>query len=809
MSEKVFPHGALDRLGELVLSGSVVFFVGAGLSLDSEKNSAYRLIARLVARFLALCWFLSDSGAVRLRQDAKRDPSELASLARDLTRRFKATFELQGSETRLGELATEANVSLLAREYYKINDWMTSAFGELAEALLELEAELLPAGTQHLEADLLARIGDDPELIGPLDLPAVGRLPPRYRGKALFLETLGFGHPGAMGGTPSDSRLDRVAESYRGLMRARYRVLGRLAREGLCPILVTTNYDLLLEGGYRLAGLDLLRDPPNGTGPARRGSNEVDASSDSSGDLEHLPKMGFRRFAKIAAAEDFFEQGGAQQVAHIVKIHGCAERYRESKAMLRADHSLVAPRTNGHQADPDTGPWRRALDEIVFTYREIQNWRDDSWARDLLRTLIRARTVVFAGYSGMDPVIHDTFRTVYEEMAERRTIALGEQWADPTADPSKPAQAPEQPPPVGAAEGRQGDAGAQEDTEAGASAPAFYFGVHSKMEFHGSELLRAASSATGETRPPPRDHPNHLSFVLPDKHPDAFPLIDDLFLWLQHRTVRKVQCRSVETHLRPVLTRLLGHPPAAADLEQFRAHLAALEECESRAVHEFAVDPKGEKGPGPRRTLEWIVGWSDRFHPMLLREYSLANAHLHHHGPGFDLESLRRLPWECPASAHPDWTAWSTVVEVGVRRLFAVYRGRPEAWRESTGWAWLTAGTGLFPTLLFSPDDGAPSIHALTIQTRGHERVDPRRSVAAPFATHTVWRLPPTGVPWPTEPARPVSESESDGLIDEYVGAPTTAELWSWASWRAPSPVRAASALRPGIWTPSTGDTIE
>ena len=53
---------------------------------------------------------------------------------------------------------------------------------------------------------------------------------------------------------------------------------------------------------------------------------------------------------------------------------------------------------------------------MVFTYREIQNWRKDSWSRDLVSTLLRTRTIVLCGYSGTDPVVHDTFRTVYEEI---------------------------------------------------------------------------------------------------------------------------------------------------------------------------------------------------------------------------------------------------------------------------------------------------------------------------------------------------------------------------------------------------------
>lgn len=48
-----FPAKALDRLAALILKGDVVFFVGSGFSIDSEGNSATRLIRRLIWRLLA------------------------------------------------------------------------------------------------------------------------------------------------------------------------------------------------------------------------------------------------------------------------------------------------------------------------------------------------------------------------------------------------------------------------------------------------------------------------------------------------------------------------------------------------------------------------------------------------------------------------------------------------------------------------------------------------------------------------------------------------------------------------------------
>ena len=57
-----------------------------------------------------------------------------------------------------------------------------------------------------------------------------------------------------MAGCFKDATLEQVMGDFRGIVRDRHRVLARLAREGLCPLLITTNYDLLLEGASRLAG---------------------------------------------------------------------------------------------------------------------------------------------------------------------------------------------------------------------------------------------------------------------------------------------------------------------------------------------------------------------------------------------------------------------------------------------------------------------------------------------------------------------------------------------------------------------------
>ena len=151
---------------------------------------------------------------------------------------------------------------------------------------------------------------------------------------------------------------------------------------------------------------------------------------------------------------------------------------------------------------------------MVFTYREIQNWRGEAWVADFLRTMLRTRTVVFAGYSLQDPVVHDTFRTVYEEMAEevRR--------ADPAPSPAPAARPPK-------------------------NAPAYFFAPGAdKREFYGLEILRAASTAVAADRAK-GDHPNYIRFNFRGR--PEFPNLDELFLLLQHSVFRRIQRSGLET----------------------------------------------------------------------------------------------------------------------------------------------------------------------------------------------------------------------------------------------------------------------
>ena len=114
MSE--FPAQGLQQLAEQILTGQNVFFIGAGFSLDSEGNSATRLVAKLLLRF--------DAATTILSQSADNDKQHIA---RELRQRFCHVFDIKDT----GELFDQGNAKKLACSYYKYNDWICSAFTAL------------------------------------------------------------------------------------------------------------------------------------------------------------------------------------------------------------------------------------------------------------------------------------------------------------------------------------------------------------------------------------------------------------------------------------------------------------------------------------------------------------------------------------------------------------------------------------------------------------------------------------------------------------------------------------------------------
>jgi hypothetical protein len=685
-----FPQSGLDRLAERVVGGEVVFFVGAGFSIDSEGNTAQRLIGRLLARFDAMTSLLAGRCLTPLPAVA------VAARARELRQGLSVTFAVEEID---GYLTTPTQAATLAREYYTINDWLASAFSLLLGEIRE--SERLPNREQFLirlskcEQFLLAdRLGERPPRLSPItpeDLERLLALPDAHCGKALFLETMGFADRAVMAGLPCDLDLDTVEESYAGRLLPRHRVLAWLAREGLAPALLTTNFDLLLEGAYRLAGLT-----------PRFARWDIPQPLQVPQPVKGAPPATFDFFLRITSATEFFGRGDDRRSAQLLKIHGCAESYR-----------WVRDRAESVQG---------YLPAVVFTFREIQNWREDSWSRDLLSTLLRTRTIVFCGYSGADPVLHDTIRTVYEEMARRRsTLGL-------------------------------------EHTSTGVEAPAFFLGSSGKTEFHGMEILRAASRAAGGN-PGLTDHLNYLRFHFPAAAGTSpFPLLDEVMRWLFHLAFRRRQYQALEGDLGRVATVLLGHP--CPEVERG----AVLEEFEALRRAEEAAAAAWDEQPGHRLQFDRMVGWIERFQVRLLREFALADAVLRSSGPGLELDRLRRSQWYYPALDHTDWAAWGAVVELALRRRIAAWQ-KVNRWEKDNPWL-STAPGSRHPALLYARGASSPTPSCMTVRLLppgGRDEVTEHRWACR---RHRAWELDYSEIPWRRK---------------EKGSTPGAEILWQWA----------------------------
>ncbi len=783
MSASSFDRAKLENLAERIYQGQVVFFIGAGFSLDSEGLSAFRLMLRLLARFDAFSWVLARIAIPESRalQDAAARASELRGVLRD-------TFEL-ASDERLDpadafarpldedRLTNGDDAWKLATDYYRANDWFCSAFGTLLDladrvsvdwsAITERERVLLAASPVRGQVEQLMAI--DASLLAGHAIAE--------RGKALFVDTLGFADPEVMAGRPHAPSVSEVARSYAEpghRLRPRHQVLARWAREGLCMVLLTTNYDLLLEGAYRLAGFACRRSDEPGIDP-------------------ELPPLltDVSHFSRIGEAVEFFRFGNTHRSVLIAKIHGCAERYRELRgALVEARASADEARLRAARA-----AFANYLPAVVFTFREIQNWRRDAWSRDLLANLLRTRSMVFCGYSAQDRVLHDAFRTVYEEIAavhaptpglrpsgverlvEReidRVAGLGGGHAVEASGAHRAASAEQEGPLA---------------LDGAARARAFFLGGAGRLEFDALEVLRAASRAEGEVDPSQTGHPNYIQFHFErEGQPQGFPGLDQTMRWLWHRTLRIRQHESVASDLRRVATTLLGHACPERERQVVEDRLAELATCENHCAQAW------ESAPPESQTFDRLVGWTDRFQVALLREFAIGETLLRHHGPGFSIQGLLRQPWHFPAAEHPDWTAWGVVVELALRRMIACWRARPAAGgdgeRDAEGVVGLSQWAQPSTTLAPSQRGRRPLIgfsggrshqptppHGLEIALLGLGRQRRSTSVRGAYVgpIHRWW-LRGQGIPWWGADLTPPT------------GTPSATCLWAWAAGREPSP---------------------
>ena len=690
----------LRSLSERIYRREVVFFVGAGCSIDSEGNSARRLMMRLVIRFRAML----DTVLSHQNFDETKF-SDIGGLAS----RFETTFGLKATkdgktfstlfsiaklnaaspeecETTLNLL--DKAVGKLAFQYYESNDWFCSVYQRLLFVLGEIQKtnyRNLIKKINTIEEDYRKLTANKNPIASPLDSVAFEPIDPILMkwaineedqslgrsGKALFLDTLGFADEQLMGGKPQ-ARGKELASSFTHKLLPRHHVMARFAREGLCPTVITTNYDMLLDGAWRTAGFQFQFD-----------------------ELEYGPRVPIPCLARIATPHDYQVFGKAVDTALLVKVHGCADQYR-------AVRKRALDEQNGKKinlSSPAMRKWAKYLDSVVFTYREIQNWRSDSWSRDLLANLQRTRSVAFVGYSLQDPVIHDSFRTVYEQMAQ--------------AEPLLP-ESPQ-----------------IEHT------PAYFFGQADKQPFYAMEVLSSATRATGQQPEKFNDHPNYVGFNFRESEcpaMGAFPNLDDVFLWLNHQVTRKIQLDCLQNELSATYQNLLRKVLLPVDKQVLVNRFKEMVAAEEEEVGGF-FDNGSDSGK-TRHGFEKITGWTYWFHPRLLREFAISQ--WIDAGPGYEVNTLRESEWYFPLTARRDWTAWAAVVELAIYSLMTTAT-------EDAQYRPVRAGV---PAIVYQRNGVGMGNELLTLQVGDFERSGPAPIGDIAVGFECMWELQPKSAPW-------------------------------------------------------------
>jgi SIR2-like domain len=153
-----------------------------------------------------------------------------------------------------------------------------------------------------------------------------------------------------------------------------YRVLARLAREGLFDHAASLNYDCGGEAGMKAEGFLV-----NSATSAGRSWND---------------------HATVVADATTHDSPTQRGNFVFVKAHGCAEHYREQ--IVRA---------------PGCG----AENEIIIRRAQLLNWGTDLWARDFLRLKARNHVLLLVGFSGQDPVIYSEIDQVLSDVYHNTT----------------------------------------------------------------------------------------------------------------------------------------------------------------------------------------------------------------------------------------------------------------------------------------------------------------------------------------------------------------------------------------------------
>jgi hypothetical protein len=154
-----------------------------------------------------------------------------------------------------------------------------------------------------------------------------------------------------------------------------YRVLARLAREGLISEAITLNYDCGFERGLADEGFQF-------ASWKYRGREWLDHATIVTSGSDHAS----------------LERRGEMV---LTKAHGCAAAYQKA-------------------VDEDRGGKDEVVDAVVVRRGQLLDWRTDFWARDLFADRARRHVILLLGVSGEDPVIHIAMTRTLEEVHDHR-----------------------------------------------------------------------------------------------------------------------------------------------------------------------------------------------------------------------------------------------------------------------------------------------------------------------------------------------------------------------------------------------------
>jgi hypothetical protein len=282
----------------------------------------------------------TKSAAERL-QEAVDLPSGVWENARRLAKqlRNKPILPLIGAGT-----SCDCGMDTAAPVARRMYDWYDREIGT-SSAPSDLEAD---TGDLGLVADAVYAAGD----------------------QAKVIEALGLASPTAW------PDADGLSEHF-----CSYRVLARMAREGLIAEAITLNYDCCFERGLKDEGFQF--EPWELRGKAWL--DHATVVSDGAGHVQLDPR--------------------GQLV--LTKAHGCATAFRRVLGEIE-DASTVDEALKGKM--------RKAEDAIVIRRGQLLDWRTDLWARDLFTDRARRHVILMLGVAGEDPVIHVALTRVLDEV---------------------------------------------------------------------------------------------------------------------------------------------------------------------------------------------------------------------------------------------------------------------------------------------------------------------------------------------------------------------------------------------------------